>query len=306
LPALILIPTVIDGCGNDFWNRYILTNLNHESHSNTNRFLTLAAITSWEPQAPAYFSGLISIILICTIINFTIIKENLILKVAMIFSSILLICITMFCILKTNSPYVHYIYFIVLVFDAIAIVFIKPLETLIKKQKNYLDLRFAACSVTSVISLTPMFMNNACNCFPLKMQWDNTTLNVNDQLVNFLKNNHIPGDRLAIWGWTPSIYVLSNMIPATRDIVTAKTLEESNLDCYYKEEFVEDLRSSKPKYFIDTIKMNYAPVWPIYDKIAPENIAVISNYLYSNYDKIGSYFNNDKQEVATIWKRKEQ
>jgi hypothetical protein len=63
------------------------------------------------------------------------------------------------------------------------------------------------------------------------------------------------GEKLAVWGWDPSIYLKTGMVPATRDtIIWQQFVENDTLQRYYKERFLKDLSVSEPPVFIDIIR----------------------------------------------------
>src|SRR5690606_21021308 len=73
--------------------------------------------------------------------------------------------------------------------------------------------------------------------------------------VNQLKDAH-PVQSLAIWGWSPGVYVLTGLPPATRDAVIIGMAVGSStfpLKDYYRERFLQDLRRSDPDMFVDTV-----------------------------------------------------
>ncbi len=58
---------------------------------------------------------------------------------------------------------------------------------------------------------------------------------------------------LAIWGWTPGVYVDSGMPPATRDAIGHFVISKSSLQAYFRHRFVTDMRRSSPDVFVDSV-----------------------------------------------------
>lgn len=62
-----------------------------------------------------------------------------------------------------------------------------------------------------------------------------------------------PIESVAIWGWTPGVYVLTNIPPATRDAVGHFVISKSPLQQYFRSRFLADLGEKKPDLFIDAV-----------------------------------------------------
>ena len=58
---------------------------------------------------------------------------------------------------------------------------------------------------------------------------------------------------IAIWGWTPGVYVLTGIPPATRDSIGHFVITQGPLETYFRSRFVNDLRQAKPDLFIDAV-----------------------------------------------------
>jgi hypothetical protein len=72
-------------------------------------------------------------------------------------------------------------------------------------------------------------------------------------VVRFINQVKRPGDRLAVWGWRPELYVETQLPQATREGHTNAQLLDSPLRDYYRARFVADLRASRPAFFIDSV-----------------------------------------------------
>ena len=60
-------------------------------------------------------------------------------------------------------------------------------------------------------------------------------------------------DSLAIWGWTPGVYVLTGVPPATRDAIGHFVISAGPLQAYFRGRFLNDLRRAMPDVFIDAV-----------------------------------------------------
>jgi hypothetical protein len=129
-------------------------------------------------------------------------------------------------------------------------------------------------------------------------------------VVDLLKQDKIPGDRLAVWGWHPELYVYTGMIPATRDALSYMLFLDGPSSAYYKRTFVEDMKRTCPRYFVDTSGedslSNDTPAtkeWPPFDKITSEKAPFISEYLKQEYTAYRTYKNGIGHPLIVIYRR---
>lgn len=90
--------------------------------------------------------------------------------------------------------------------------------------------------------------------------WDGHSLqklippaNPRANVVRFINQVKRPGDRLAVWGWRPELYVETQLPQATREAHTNGQLLDTPLRDYFRTRFVDDLRASRPAFFIDSV-----------------------------------------------------
>ena len=58
---------------------------------------------------------------------------------------------------------------------------------------------------------------------------------------------------LAVWGWSPGVYVLTGIPPATLDTITERAIDPGPLQQYFQTRFVSDMQANPPDLFIDTV-----------------------------------------------------
>ena len=58
---------------------------------------------------------------------------------------------------------------------------------------------------------------------------------------------------MVVWGWTPKYFVLTGLIPGTRDAITYNQIEELPLRAYYRQRFLNDFKAAKPAVFVDSV-----------------------------------------------------
>lgn len=62
-----------------------------------------------------------------------------------------------------------------------------------------------------------------------------------------------PGDRLAMWGWKPQVYVETGLPQGTRDGNTVLQLSVMPLQSFYRDRYLRDIKRWRPAWFIDAI-----------------------------------------------------
>jgi len=73
------------------------------------------------------------------------------------------------------------------------------------------------------------------------------------KILDFLKPDY-NNDELLVWGWSPELYILSNLIPATREVVNQKQIGYVVTREYYRTRMIKDFIKTKPKIIFDYVK----------------------------------------------------
>jgi hypothetical protein len=97
-----------------------------------------------------------------------------------------------------------------------------------------------------------------------------------------------PGEKMAIWGWTPKFYVSTGLVPATREAVTDCQIDELPQREYYRRRFLHDLEEARPPVFVDSI----SSAGPHYDdrrRFGHETFPALAEYIAGNYTLAYTY-----------------
>ena len=110
-------------------------------------------------------------------------------------------------------------------------------------------------------------------------------MDLNDKLgavIGKIRPSH-PVRSLAIWGWAPSVYVLTGLPPAVRDVCNqAGVRTQPDLLGYYRHRFVRDMRSALPDLFIDAVAPGQI-LWNWKESDRYESNPELKNYIDDNY-----------------------
>ena len=92
-----------------------------------------------------------------------------------------------------------------------------------------------------------------------------------------------PGDLMAVWGWSPELYVLTGTRSATREPSPGGVIEDNPLQEYGVARYMRDLRANPPKVFVDDIgpgRMFFKDRW----RLGYENTPELRRYVDANFD----------------------
>jgi|GEM_PF-6885304 len=109
------------------------------------------------------------------------------------------------------------------------------------------------------------------------------------KMINRLKNDD---DRVTVWGWKADIYVRTKLASGTREVVAydvnPSTRERTvlfnwseELNQYFKERFLSDLKTNKPRFFVDACSSD--SFFFNERKYGPESLPEVFDYLTTNY-----------------------
>jgi len=116
-------------------------------------------------------------------------------------------------------------------------------------------------------------------------------------LVSAIDSLTDPGDRVAIWGWSPQLWIATATLPGTRDIHTERQLLTGPQQQYFTERFAGDLRRREPVLFLDAVGLvaHFADRSRFgYQNFSPVQAAVQSHYaLVTEVDEVRIYMRRD-------------
>jgi hypothetical protein len=107
-------------------------------------------------------------------------------------------------------------------------------------------------------------------------------------------------DKLVVWGWKPEFYILSNLMPASRETVNQKQIDYKSNRKYFRDRFVKDFKKNKPSLIIDYVKPKGGYISNV--KFGIDSFTEISELMRENFTKLSNenldcpsfYLSNDK------------
>lgn len=255
-PLCMLAPTMAVGGLPDFWNQYIAFNLTYSS----------TALQGSDSSTPAH--SLLSLILY----GGDDFMRLLVCAGALALGTLLaglwartpsrprglpllwiavLVPITLLCVLAPNKPFAHYLLFGLLTLGLLTALCAHQATSLFKEKPR---LAPPALAVLLALCLWPMAATHVHSSYPIAPR----APKVNNtkaperiaEVLEALKTS--PSDSLAIWGFAPEVFVITQLRPATPMLIG-----QPNFTCaiqpWYIRRFTNSLKEERPTFFLDCV-----------------------------------------------------
>lgn len=102
------------------------------------------------------------------------------------------------------------------------------------------------------------------------------------EVVNFIRRECRPPDRILIWGWADRYYVGSQIAPASGYVNSVFQMKPNGQQAYYVNQYLIDLQQHRPRLFLDAV----APQQFTYGDprlYAHERFPAINQFITTNY-----------------------
>lgn len=116
-----------------------------------------------------------------------------------------------------------------------------------------------------------------------------------DQIEQMIRQLSPANGPLAVWGFSPELYVDTGRFMATRDFITERQMEPRFDRDYFQERFISDLQTSRPAVFVDTVGL-FAHLDR--SQFGIEVFPTINDYVVKNYEMVANV------GPGRVWKRK--
>lgn len=102
------------------------------------------------------------------------------------------------------------------------------------------------------------------------------------------------GQRIAVWGWLPRLYVGTQTLPATRDIICERMLEPRYDLSYFRRDYLRELKQSQPPVIVDATR---AFLYKDRALFGLDSFPELKEYVEKNYKEVF------RDEKLTIYER---
>jgi hypothetical protein len=235
-----------------------------------------------------------------------------------IFFSTVLVIITAYCIVAPNNLFPHYALLLLvplvvltgLLLDiavSASISKLKRFENILRNSvfRVFLSMIFLFSSSFYYFqihfTLRPSFIDNGNTYYSGYAE--------HGDLVAVLNHYYVQGERMAIWGWTNSLYESTNFFMGTRFTTAYNQIQNGALRDYFIKIYLEDLNKNKPMIFVETVAPNFF-AYTDRSKSGFENYPEVKKYIEENYEfdmeVIGAriYFRKNIGSKKKLWTEK--
>ena len=133
----------------------------------------------------------------------------------------------------------------------------------------------------------------------LLASWGQERSPIADALVKIAK----PVDSMFIWGWCPSLYVFSQIRPATRFAVVCPTAEQQPENDPALRAILSDVKASLPEFFVDAPDEFVLPGMAMGSQPRHHLIPELSHLVLSEYTLIGSLQTRPASRPILIYRK---
>ena len=195
-----------------------------------------------------YFYFFIFLVYVLCLKRFDSIYKKFNFDLLLIISSILF---TLAITLITGSVHRHYLIVLIPMIPIFISIFLLNYQINETKLKKLNSLIFSL-SVLFIISLIFEDTKFYSKKF-VHSNFNNNEINFyNPKIFSYLKLED--SDKIIIWGWKPEMYILSNLSPASRDVVNQKQIDFKSNREYFKKRFIRDFNKNNPSLVVDNVK----------------------------------------------------
>ncbi len=231
-----------------------------------------------------YFYFFIFLTYVLCLKRFDSIYKNFNFDLLLIISSILF---TLLIILITGSVHRHYLIVLIPMVPIFISIFLFNYQINEPKLSKLRPLIFSL-SVLFIISLIYEDTKFYSKKF-VHSNFNNNEINFyNPKIFSYLKLED--SDKIIIWGWKPEMYILSNLSPASRDVLNQKQIDFKSNREYFKKRFIRDFNKNNPSLVVDNVKPK-SYMFTMKDQNV-ESFNELSDLLSKNYIKLGSINKN--------------
>jgi hypothetical protein len=253
LPAFLILRVVVHaGVIKDFWCSYVLGNISYAGEGNWRTILVNFSIAHLLPEIMPLFAGCLIALILFSYQSRK--KQDLVMtsRDVWIFGSLLLwLGAAFFAVCRPPRFFAHYTIFLIYPMSCFSAgLLAKEVPLLMGKFTGFLNRasKIGIVVILAILSFSTVFQAVEARALPPED-------NPNEKIAGVIKeiNGAHAIRSLAIWGWTPEVYVLTGIPPATRDSIGHFVITPGQMQPYFRHRFACDLRSAMPDLFVDTV-----------------------------------------------------
>lgn len=108
------------------------------------------------------------------------------------------------------------------------------------------------------------------------------------------------GGRMTVWGWVPSLHVLTGMTPGTRHVISDFVINPHPRRDHFRRSFLEDMRENPPEFFVDAVTPAlYNWEWNASHRV--QSFPELAEFLNQRYVLFDQFFLNGEAEPVRVY-----
>lgn len=288
-PAVLLGIVAACGAASDFWTSYILGPAGYTQETFAARARAMWFLFSVSSSFRGFFvsAAICGILVLAARCYVGRVRSNVKLLVPLA-GVVGLGLLTVWCMMEAGKPYLHYLLLLIPaqgIFFGVALAFGKSLLLAPEEDDPYLFPRpvhwflgLFALAVCVQMTKAPAYYS-ALHTF-LAHQKPYRKSFVARRILSASQ----PGDTLSVWGWAPTYYVETGLIPATRDAIGHFMIENGRYQNYYRQRYLGDLKRHPPAFFIDAMAGGiFVWNWSDFEFRRHESFPELAKFVDQNY-----------------------
>jgi len=293
-----LVPTIVfliwiaaSGGLNHFWNSYISYNLFYAvSETPIGVSLVDKIILAWNMLFEAsdltpFFQLNLMICLFCILfINPLYLKTHR-LKLLILVFSICYFVISLYCIGQSYRTFTHYTLLSAFSITLMLASFLCAFYLSYTNEVRSNGLPLEIVPVTLVVFLSILYFYSRFNFHPgyhILAETRKNEYQYMPEVIQCINKNSKSGDKIAVWGWSNTFYVDTDLIMGTRFTDTSGLFTKNPLQNYIHDVYMMDLQNNTPKIFLDAINPNAVKFFDR-DQYGLDKFPTINAYILENY-----------------------
>ncbi len=253
LPGFLILSVVVHGgVIKDFWRSYVLGNSSYAGEENWRTILMNFSFAHILPEIMPSFAGCLIALILFSYQSRK--RQDLVMtsRDVWIFGSLLLwLGAAFFAVCRPPTFFAHYTNFLLYPMSCFSAgLLAKEVPLLMGRFTGFLERasKIGIVIILAVLSFSTVFQAVEARALPPE---DNPNEKIADVIKEMNAAHAIRS--LAIWGWTPEVYVRTGIPPATRDSIGHFVITPGQMQPYFRHRFACDLRSAMPDLFVDTV-----------------------------------------------------
>lgn len=255
LPLLFTVAfTYGAGLFDDFYHAYWINNLTYTGRSGQpviERILYALPVVFTDPVFKAFSISILAAILLtaATLIVISPSKKTL----ALLFLATACSALSIFCVTAAGNRFWHYLHILPLPLSLISGLLLSALLRSMHQMQIHRYLPPAIVGFYFAITLVPIVVLRINHDPKIALYATKApAVDASSTAVAVLAYAY-PGERLAVWGWRPSLFVQTGLVPATRVPHSQREIESVEQFSYYRPRYLADVQKHKPVVFVDAV-----------------------------------------------------